>query len=186
MSIPSSTATSLGWRQFLWLGLLVVASVAFSVGFTCATPFAAFGAAAALTMARREALLLAGGVWLANQIMGFGFLRYPWDADTLAWGVFLGLAAVAATLAARQILRLLPGAPRAIAGGLAFLVAFTAYEVVLLLVAVLLLGGVEDFSPAIMGQIFAVNAAAFAGLVLLNRLGMAAGFGGSATAYRRA
>ena len=33
------------WRHPLWLAFLVAASVAFSFGFACAVPFAAFGAA---------------------------------------------------------------------------------------------------------------------------------------------
>ena len=41
----SSRAT---WRHLLWLVVLVGASVAFSLGFACAVPLAAFAAAAAL------------------------------------------------------------------------------------------------------------------------------------------
>jgi len=186
MSLASSTTASLSWRQSLWLGLLIVASVAFSIGFTCATPFAAFSAAAALTMARREALLLSGGVWLANQIVGFGFLHYPWDAETLAWGVFIGLAAVLATLAARAIARHPSSFSPSIMGSAAFAAAFLTYEVVLFLVAASLLGGIETFTLEIVGQIFAVNAAAFVGLLLLSRLGVALGFGSSPARFSRA
>src|ERR1700722_16951716 len=89
------------WRLLLWLALLVAGSVAFTLGFACATPLAAFGAAAALTLPRHQALGLTGAVWLASQIVGFSVLGYPLTADCLAWGAVLGIAAVAGTVAAR-------------------------------------------------------------------------------------
>ena len=73
-------------RQLLWLAPLIGASVAFSLGLACATPFAAFAAAAALTLSRRDAYVLILSVWLANQFVGFTVLSYPWTASTLAWG----------------------------------------------------------------------------------------------------
>jgi hypothetical protein len=39
---PQSTAPATGWRRRAWIALLVAASAAFSLGFACATPFAAF------------------------------------------------------------------------------------------------------------------------------------------------
>jgi hypothetical protein len=78
--LPSSTRRTLmqtqslvlstGWRRPLWIALLVAASVAFTLGFACATPLAAFAAIAALSMPRKDALLLIGLVWLANQAVG--------------------------------------------------------------------------------------------------------------------
>ncbi len=167
------------WRHWLWLALLVAASVGFSLGFACATPFAAFAAAAALTLKRRDALLLAAAVWLANQVVGFGFLAYPWTAETLAWGVALGAATVLAAMAARATALGLSQLGRLEAALAAFLAAFAVYEGTLLAVALALLGGTDAFSPEIVGRIFAINGAAFAGLLVLNRLarvvGLAAG-----------
>ena len=60
-----SSDPSRGWRRAFWLGFLVAASVAFSFAFACATPFAAFAAAAAFTLPRRDAITLSMGVWLA-------------------------------------------------------------------------------------------------------------------------
>lgn len=96
------------WRRPLWLSLLVAASVAFSLGFTCATPFVAFCAAAACTLSRRDAYYLTGAVWLVNQGVGFAFLNYPLTANCLAWGVGIGLSALLSTWAARQTILLLP------------------------------------------------------------------------------
>ncbi|MDQ6867846.1 MAG: hypothetical protein M3178_05420 [Pseudomonadota bacterium] len=73
-------------RRPLWIALLVGASVAFSLGFACAVPLAAFAAIAALTLSRRDAFALVGAVWLANQIAGFAVHHYPVTASTLAWG----------------------------------------------------------------------------------------------------
>src|SRR5262249_2146204 len=69
------------WKRPFWLALLVAASVALTIGLKCATPLAAFGAAAACTLSRRDAYLLAGMVWLVNQAIGFAFLHYPWTAE---------------------------------------------------------------------------------------------------------
>lgn len=163
-----------GWRHTLWLALLVAASVAFSLGFACAVPLAAFGAAAALTLSRRDALLLIGAVWLANQIVGYGMMGYPWTANSLAWGAVLGIVAVLATLSAHWIVRRLDGG-KVLAASAAFLAAFAVYEAALFVVAVALLGGAEDFTPAIIGRIFAINLVAVVGLLALNRLGAVIG-----------
>lgn len=163
------------WRRFLWLALLVGASLAFSLGLACATPFAAFGAAAALTLSRRDALVLILSVWLANQVIGFTALGYPWTADTFAWGIALGAAVVCATLAGEWTARRLAVASRAVSCGATFLVTFVIYEAALYAVAAALLGGTEDFSAAILGRIAAINAATFVGLLVLSRFGISAG-----------
>ena len=162
-------------RRFLWLALLVAATIGFSFGFACAVPFAALGAVAALTLRRPDALLVAGGAWLANQIIGFAFLSYPWDANTLAWGLALGIIAVLTTLAAQSIGRRLASRGAFIVSIMAFLGAFIVYEGGLFIVAALALGGTEDFAPDIMRRIIIINAAAFASLLLLCRLGRALG-----------
>jgi hypothetical protein len=164
-----------GWRHHLWLALLVVASVAFSLGFACATPFVAFAAGAALTLGRRDALMLIVAVWLANQFVGFAWLGYPGTANTLAWGLALGAAAILATLAAQEIAARAAGSRRAARATVAFLAAFAVYEGVLFVLAVALLGGTEDFTPTIIGEIFAINAAALLGLFAVSRIGAAIG-----------
>jgi hypothetical protein len=163
------------WRYHVWLALLVGISIAFSLGFACATPFAAFAAAAALTFSRRDALVLIFGVWLANQLVGFAMLNYPWTASTFAWGLALGVAAVAATLAGQWAARRLADTGQFVSSAVTFLAAFAVYEGVLFAVAVALLGGTEDFTGTIISWIFAVNAAALVGLFALNRFGISVG-----------
>lgn len=160
----------------LWVSLLVVASVVFSLGFACATPLAAFAAAAALTSSRRDALVLILSVWFANQLVGFTILGYPWTASTFAWGVALGAAAVLAILAGQWTASRSVDAVRIVRFLATGLAAFAAYEAALFVVAVTWLGGTEDFTAAILGRIFVINAAAFFGLLVLHRLAVSIGF----------
>lgn len=177
MSFESSEA-SRRWRRACWLVLLVTASVVFSLAFACATPFAAFAAASACTLPRRDAVLLAIGVWLANQGVGFACLGYPWTWNCVAWGLALGLSAVAATWAAEWAVgRLGAGSAPVLAFSryaAALVAAFLAYEVVLI-VSSFGLGGTGNFTPAIQARIFTINAGALVGLVALQRLGAAVG-----------
>jgi hypothetical protein len=163
------------WRQPLWLGLLVGASVVFSLGLACAVPLAAFAAAAALTLSRRNALLLVLLVWLANQLVGFTVLHYPWTASTFAWGVVLGAVAVLATLAGQWVAGRLADGRRAVVVMVTFLIAFAVYETALFSVSATLLGGTETYTGAIQGRIFAINAAAFVGLLVVNHLATSVG-----------
>ena len=52
-------------RRPLWMVSLVFLSAIFSLGFSCASPLAAFAAIGALTLRRSDALVVIGAVWLA-------------------------------------------------------------------------------------------------------------------------
>ena len=171
MQYLNSASAQSGWRHWLWLALLVAASLAFTLGFACAVPFAAFGAIAALTLPRKDALLLTLGLWLVNQVVGFTVLHYPWDGMTLVWGAALGVVALLSTAAAQAVV----GSRGVIAASLAgFTAAFVAYEGSLFIVSAAALGGTEDYTPAIVGRILAINAAAFAALLAASLLTAAA------------
>lgn len=161
-------------RKTLWITLLILASLVFSLGFACAVPLAAFAAIAALTLSRRDALLLVGAVWFANQLSGFLILQYPLAPDTFAWGAALGAVALASALAALWIKALFPQAGGAMAMA-AFLAAFAVYEGSLFVISLVVGSGVSNFTPSIMRRILAINFAAFAALYLLHRLGVFAG-----------
>ena len=163
------------WRHPLWLGLLVGASVVFSLGLACAVPLAAFAAAAALSLSRRDALLLITLVWLANQLVGFTVLHYPWTVSTFVWGMVLGAVAVLATLAGQWIADRVVGGRRAVVAMATFLIAFAVYEVALFTVSATLLGGTEIYTAPIQGRIFAINAAAFVALLALSHLAISVG-----------
>lgn len=176
-----ATLAPAAWRDRLWLSLLVAASIAFSLGLACAVPLAAFAAAAALTLARGDAVLLILLVWLANQFIGFAMLDYPWTASTLAWGVVLGAVAVLAAWAGQRAAESLARAARAVRIAATFLLAFAIYEAALFLVSAALLGGTEIFTAAIQARIFAINAVAFVGLLALNRLAISVGLAANPT-----
>jgi len=163
------------WRHPLWLALLVAASVVSSLGLACAVPLAAFAAAAALSLSRGEALLLILLVWLANQLVGFALLDYPLTASTFAWGAVLGIVAILATWAAQWMAGRLANAGRAFIVTATFLTAFAVYEAALFGVSATMLGGTEIYTLAIQGRIFAINAAAFVGLLVLNGLAVSVG-----------
>jgi hypothetical protein len=177
-----SSGFSTGWRHHLWLALLIAASLALTFGFACAVPFAAFGATAAMTLTRRDALLLTLALWLVNQIVGFGFLHYPWDGTTLAWGAILGIIAVLSTAAAQATIRRQGIVVTAITS---FIAALFAYEGGLYLVSATVMGGTEDFTAPIVLRILAINAAAFGGL-LAAALMMSAIEGARRTRFSRA
>jgi hypothetical protein len=165
-----------GWLSPLWLALLVCSSVAFSLGFACATPFAAFSAVAALTLDRRDAVFLTGGVWFANQFVGFTLLHYPWTVSSIGWGFALGLAAMLATFGARWATRTCEGLPWVAEHLAALLAAFAVFEGVLFMVGLFILGGMEAFGLRIVSWIFVINAGAFLGLLILHRLVRLLGF----------
>lgn len=161
----------LNWPSALWMAFMAAASVALSLGFACAAPLAAFGAASGLTLNRRNAMLATLGAWLANQATGCAVLGYPLTANSFAWGAVLGLAAIVAMLAARWSGARVAGHFRAAAPVAAFAAAFLAYEATLFVAALTFLGGTEDFTAAIIGRVFEINAISMLGMLLLNRAG---------------
>lgn len=172
-------------RRSLWIGVLVVANLLFSWAFACAAPFAAFAAAAALTLARRDALALIIAVWVANQAVGFVLLSYPVDATTLAWGAVLGVAAIVATLVAQVCAARLADLNGLARAGATLVAAYVAYEVVLVAVTPVL-GGIASFSPAVVGEVFALNVFGFVGLFALTQIGALAGLAPRWSLLRRA
>jgi hypothetical protein len=81
--------------------LLVMALGAFSnIVYVCVAPLAGFGAIAGATLPKSKAIVAVLTMWLVGQVLGFGFMGYPWDFSTFAWGIVLGVAAMAAMLLA--------------------------------------------------------------------------------------
>jgi hypothetical protein len=115
-------------------------------GLTCALPLAAFAAAAALSMSRRDAVLLILLVWLANQLVGFTVLDYPWTVSTFAWGAALGIVAILATMASQWTAKPLAHARRAVSFPATFLIGFTVYESILFAFSATFLGR-RKFTP---------------------------------------
>ena len=156
-------------RRWSWIGLLAVASLVFSRAFACAMPFAALATLAALNMRRGEAAALMLIVWIVNQAVGYLILHYPRNFESYEWGLAIGVSGFLALGGAMAADRL-KGAPAAVLGAAACVLAFVFYEGGLYLNALALREGGAAFTPGIVTRILEVNAAAFAGLLVLDRL----------------
>jgi len=162
------------FRRAGWITLLTLATILGSFVFACATPFAALAALAALFLPRRDAFVLIGINWLANQMIGYGFLHYPQTWDSFAWGAAIGIAALVATEAGLGGESLGRRFGLASAAVMTFAISFAAYEFALFAAtAVLPVGG--GFAPAVMLYVLEVNGVAFAGLLILQGLGRSLG-----------
>ena len=157
-------------RRWLWILLLTAASVFVTLGMACATPFAALATLAALHMNRRDGLALIGIAWLADQAVGYGLLGYPRTANSVAWGVILGVSAFVALLAAQALTDRLRDRGAIVTGAAALAGAFLAYEAVLVAATAVLASGSEAFSLPIVGWVLRVNVLSLAGLLILHRL----------------
>ncbi len=153
-----------------WTAIIVLGSAGFSFVFACAAPFAAIGTLAGLKMARREAVCVIGLVWLCNQLIGYGVLRYPWTWDSMAWGLAIGLSSymalgVAIALSSTQPVRLAISLP--------FVGAFAAYELGIYFASFVLPGSDGAFDITIVRQLFTINLLALVGLLALGQVASA-------------
>ena len=144
--------------------LLTISCALASFALACATPFAAFAVVAAAMLPLRPALLVVTGAWLVNQSIGFGALHYPVDPRTMAWGLVIGAAALAAAAASVAALRALPANRTPLMLGLALVCAYAAYELVLF-AATPFLGGAGAFTTAIVARLGLLNVVWLVGLV---------------------
>lgn len=169
------------WPRSLWIGSLIVASVLLSPAFHCGFPLAAFAAVAALTLDRRDALLLSGSVWLASQTIAFASLHHHMTDAALAWSVAMGVIALLSCEAAGLTARRMKGL---VSAGAAFVVAFVVYKgsIFGFGVAVGSSAGHFDSLLATLPRIFLINACVFAGLGALYALGSVARRNGEAVA----
>lgn len=168
--MQSSLSPAQDWRRPFWLALLIVSSVAFTLGFACAVPFAAFAAASALTLPRKDAIMLMLGVWLANQLTGFLFMNYPLDTNTLVWGTALGVTALVSLFAARAVATRFSNSNPLVNATVTFFAAFVAYEACCYAFS-LALGGTENYTFVIQSRLFVLNVGALVGLFALNQIG---------------
>jgi hypothetical protein len=154
---------------FFSFALLTSACALASFAFACATPFAAFAVVAAAMLPFSSALPMILGVWIVNQSIGFGALHYPHDTNTIFRGLAIGAAALAATLIATAVLRIVSQTSAAIAFGLALLAAYAVYELVLF-GATFFLGGEGAFTAAIVARIGALNIVWLIGIVAASEI----------------
>jgi hypothetical protein len=99
-TIPQSSQWSITWNRVAsdrrWPFLLIATGVFSSIIYPH-PPFVAFGAIAGTTLKPRRAILVAMSIWLVNQVYGYTVRQYPWSADSLLWGLMLGLGTLVVT-----------------------------------------------------------------------------------------
>lgn len=105
--------------------------------------------------------------WVANQAIGYGILGYPHSADSYAWGVAIGLAAMLALAAGRTVTASLASTGAAAAMTVAFIAAFVVYEATLYAASFLLPSSEAAFSLRVVAYILQVNTLGLAALLLL-------------------
>ncbi len=159
--------TSSAMAASVWIAGVAALCVGGSYVYACAAPFAAIAALAALKMDRKSGLALVIVAWMANQAIGFAVLDYPHTANTYAWGLAIGAAAIAGFFAARAIAAT-EKAP-AVTTVTAFAASFIFYQVGLYAASFALGGSDYAFSLEIVGYVLRVNAMAFVGLLILSR-----------------
>ncbi len=161
--------------QRMTLGaLLTVATVLGSLALACAMPFAGLAALAVLFLPRRDAFVLIGVNWLANQLIGYAFLHYPMTWEGLSAGLGLGVACLGCTGAAALVanrLRKVASFPLAALGTLA--VTFAAYEGLCFVTSIGHHDG--DFLLSVQLYVLYLNALAFAGLLSVQAIAHAVG-----------
>ena len=162
-----SSVVSPSSRAGLWSAGLVALVVGGSFLAGCLEPLVAVAVIAAGALPLGRALLLTAAVWLAGQAVGFGLHDYPRDAQTVSWGVGLGVAALAATLAAAPASRAFAGQPVWLRAGAAFVAAFVANQVVILGVEQVVTGACE-VRPGVISLVGLVNAVWLAVLLLID------------------
>lgn len=169
-SILPGAARRIGWGVFL-----AAATTIFSFVFACAAPFAALAAIAALNMRRLDAVLTILLAFAINQAVGFGFLDYPHDASTIAWGAGIGVSAMLGLGAALAVARLASGMGYVLTLALSFLAAFAACQLGLQGAGVLIGTGGHGLSAEVVRWVLQMNALALALLAGLQKLGQLAG-----------
>jgi hypothetical protein len=167
------TRSDLG-RRSLWIALLTGATIIGSLIFACAAPFPALGALSALFMRKRDAFVLTSINWMANQIVGYGFLHYPQSLDSFAWGGIIGLSALAGTAVAIGTRSLSARAGWVASAVSSFIAAFVTYELALF-GATAFLSDDGGFTANVIVYVAEVNGFAFAGLLVLQGIGVSAG-----------
>ena len=177
MQTPASDTRAA--RRAGWIAILAVVTIVSSLVFACASPFAALATVAALHMNRRDAFVVTGITWAANQAVGYGLLHYPQTWDSVCWGVAIFAGAIVATAVAAAVGATLRSFGRALTVLAAFAAAFAAYEVTLFAATAVLPSDAGAFGLLVVLYILKVNALALAGLLVLQfagaRIGLASG-----------
>ena len=171
MSVSENSPVKTG----LWLILLTAASVLTTFALACATPVAAFGALAALHMKRAEAIMLMSIVWLASQVVGFGYLHYPHTAGTIAWAGALLISALVTMEGAAFATRHTASTSSAVRAIGALAAAMVVFKAAIYLFGMEFGGNASAFKLPVVSNFVWTNALTFVFLLALYHIGVAVG-----------
>lgn len=163
-------------RQQLWLAFIVLAALAASYVFACATPFAALATAAALTLNRNNGIVFILAAWLGNQVIGYAVLDYPQDTYSFYWGAIIGGAALVALAAARATAARVSVKSESVRIAVCFAAALISNQLFMFAAAFTPLGGLSGFTNDIIQQVAIINAAAMVVIYGLKVLAVTVGF----------
>lgn len=155
--------------SLLWILLLTAASTLTTLVFACATPFPSLAGLAAIHMNRRDGVLLMVAAWIVSQTVGFCFMGYPWDAATALTGFAIGTAAIAGILAASLVDAQLREKNTLVRLVVAYVAAFGAFKVAIMLWAPIMGHADAALSLQIMARQFVRYGAILAGLYVFYR-----------------
>ncbi len=153
-------------QNIYWSGVLAVTAVLGSYALACVFPFAALAALAAVTLPRRQGVVLVAAAFGVNQVVGFSLLDYAQGDHALLWGAVIGAAAFLALGAARLAYG---SETRAVSvrSVSALAAAIAAYQVVMF-VGAFALDGFASSTPEIVATVARNDVLWFAGLLALN------------------
>ncbi|WCT72362.1 hypothetical protein PQ455_12015 [Sphingomonas naphthae] len=151
----------------LWIVLLTLASTATTLILSCATPFPALAALAAVHMRARDGVALMLATWVVSQATGFCVMGYPLSGENIGWAVALGLGAVAAALVASAGSGRIARAPLAAKLALAYVAGFVVFKLVVLVFAIGMGEVGAAFTADVLLRQFARNGAILIGLLAL-------------------
>lgn len=155
-------------ENVIFIMLIAILSLGGSFAFACAMPLVAIAALVAVRMDSKMGLAVIITAWLSNQIVGYGFLHYPQNFESFTWCAAIGIATIAAFVAAHSTVSLVRF--EAVFLLISFLAAFVTYELVLF-IAGIPLGTLNDaFSISVIAGILEVNTVSFVSLLALHWL----------------
>lgn len=157
-------------NRTLWSAAVLLAVMAGCLALACLEPLVAVAVLAASRLGLARALVLTALVWLCGQAIGFGLRDYPVDAQTVGWGIGLGVMALAALAAAALVLPRLPqGWPEWFRVAVAFVPAFVANQLAALAVELAIKGSCE-IVPGVVTAVGLINLGWLAALLALDAL----------------
>lgn len=171
-SVSEQTLWATRWqtiaRSRVWFALLLAIG-AFSSVIYPHPPLVAFGAITGTTLKRKPAILIAMSIWLINQVYGYTLRQYPLTADSLLWGLMMGLGTLIVTVPASVrpsfSQKTLQG--HCLWFGAVALIGFAAFESLILALDWLLIGS-HMLTWAITGSLFAKEVIWAIGLLLMH------------------